>query len=129
MKNLIRVYSVSVVTFVFPLFLLFPVNSYAQKKTQQETLAAFPESISGIFNNSCIACHSDQSNSKAKIFMNLSEWDKLNPKKQLKTAKKINKKVSKGKMPPSGFLEKHPSAALTTIQIESIASWSNSLKK
>lgn len=61
--------------------------------------------------------------------MNLSEWDQLKPKKQMKTSKKINKKVSKEAMPPSGFLEKHPEAALTALQKESISAWAQSLQK
>jgi len=32
-------------------------------------------------------------------------------------------------MPPSGFLEKHPEAALTALQKESISAWAQSLQK
>lgn len=85
---------------------LFSVNGFAQKKTEQQTLASFPDSISGILKNSCTKCHSDQSNSKGKIFMNLSRGDNLKPKKQAKEAKSIAKKVSKGSMPPEEFKEK-----------------------
>lgn len=129
MKNFVRVFSVAVVVSVFMAFILLPASAYSQKKTQQETLASFPESVSGIFKNSCVGCHSDQSNGKSKIFMNLSNWDKLNAKKQAKTGKKINKQITKGNMPPAGFLEKRPEAALTSAQKNSIAEWSKSIKK
>jgi hypothetical protein len=69
-------------------------------------------------------------NSKAKIFMYLSEWDKLNhPKQQIKAGKRINKKKSKRAMPPSGFLNIHPEGILIAEQIKSLSSGSNSLKK
>ncbi len=129
MKNFIRVFSVAIVVSVFMAFILLPLSAYSQKKTQQETLAAFPESVSEIFKNSCVSCHSDQGNGKAKIFMNLSNWDKLNAKKQAKTGKKINKQISKGNMPPAGFLEKRPQAALTAAQKSSISEWSKSIKR
>ena len=128
MKNVARTSTLTILSFFFLLLLLLPAEAFSQKKTQQETLAAFPETVSSIFKNSCVACHSDQSNSKAKIFMNLSEWDKLKPKKQMKTSKKISKEVSKGAMPPAGFLKKRPEAALTQSQIESISDWSKSIR-
>jgi len=128
MKSRSRFFTVAVLAFGFLAFAFWPVSASGQKKTQQETLAAFPEDVSGIFNNSCVGCHSDQSNSKAKLFMNLSEWDKLNTKRQVKTSKRINKEVVKGAMPPEGFLKKRPEAALTPSQVESISAWSKSIR-
>jgi len=106
---------------------LFPVNGYAQKKTEQQTLASFPDSISGIFKNSCVACHSDQSTSKAKIFMNLSRGDNLKPKKQAKEAKSIAKKGSKGQCLLKN-LKKSPKVKPTTAQIQRISRWATALK-
>lgn len=128
MKDVTRIFTFTVIAPVFLAFVLLPVEAYSQKKTQQETLASFPESVSGIFKNSCIGCHSDQSNSKAKIFMNLSEWDKQKTKKQVKTGKRIVKMVGKGAMPPDGFLKRRPEAALTPAQVESISAWSKSIR-
>ena len=128
MKNVARISALTVLSFFFLLLLLLPVEAFSQKKTQQETLAAFPETVSSIFKNSCVACHSDQSNSKAKIFMNLSDWDKLKTKKQFKTGKRINKMVAKGAMPSEGFLKKRPEAALSQSQVESISAWSKSIR-
>ena len=129
MKNLNRVYFGAVMAFAFVAFTLSPADAFSQKKTQQQTLASFPDNVSGVFKNSCVGCHSDQSKSKGKMFMNLSEWDKLSPKKQAKTGKSINKKVTKGTMPPAGFLERHPEAALSDDQKETISSWALALKK
>ena len=129
MKNFTRVFSVTSTAFAVMGFLLLPSSAYSQKKTQQETLSAFPDDISAIFKNSCVGCHSDQGNGKAKIFMNLSNWSKLSAKKQSKTSKTINKQISKGNMPPAGFLEKRPQAKLTTDQSKTITAWAQSLKK
>ena len=61
--------------------------------------------------------------------MNLSDWDKMKAKKQAKKGKQINKKISKGAMPPKGFLEKHPDAAITVEQKKTITDWVASLHK
>ena len=128
MKNMIKVFTVSVLASVFLCFVLVPNKAFGQKKTQEETLAIFPNNISDIFSNSCVHCHSDQSTSSAKLMMNLSHWDNFNLKKQAKKGKQIEKKVSTGAMPPSGYLKKYSDATLTPKQIESISSWSSSLK-
>ncbi len=127
MKNLNRVFFGAVMAFA--VFTLSPADVFSQKKTQQQTLSAFPDNVSGVFKNSCVGCHSDLSKSKGKIFMNLSEWDKLKPRKQFKTGKAISKKVEKGAMPPESFLKKRPEAALTAEQKNTISTWSKSLKK
>ena len=128
MKNAARFLTTTLLSVVFLSFLLIPSNAFSQKKTQEQTLEAFPKNISAIFSTSCVYCHSDQSTSKAKMFMNLSDWDKMKPKKHVKKGKQIEKKVSKGAMPPKGFLEKHPDAALTPEQIIIIKNWVNSLR-
>jgi cytochrome c5 len=129
MKNMIRFFTVSTLASILFYFVIVPNKAFGQKKTQEETLAIFPSNISDIFSNSCVHCHSDQGTSKAKIMMNLSHWDNYSLKKQAKKGKQIEKKVSTGAMPPSGYLKKYPDAALTPKQIESISSWSNSLKR
>jgi cytochrome c5 len=129
MKNVFRFPAGTILSLVFLSFLLIPTNVYSQKKSQEQTLAAFPENISAIFSESCVHCHSDQSSSTAKMFMNLSDWEKMKAKKQVKKGKKINKMVSKGAMPPKGFLEKHPDAILTPEQKKTISDWAKSLSK
>jgi len=129
MNNAARLLTGTILSFVFLSFLLIPTNAYCQKKTQEETLKAFPENISAIFSTSCVYCHSDQSSSSAKMLMNLSNWENMKAKKQAKKGKQINKKVSKGAMPPKGFMEKHPKAALTAEQKKSMSDWVQSLPK
>jgi cytochrome c5 len=129
MKNQNRYLSLLLAVTALLAFLAVPVSSYSQKKTRQETLALFPDNVSPVFNSSCIGCHSDQSNGKAKTFLNFSEWDKLNAKDRAKTAKQIRKVVTKGTMPPAGFLEKKPDAALSAVQVACISAWSKTVKK
>jgi hypothetical protein len=131
MKNLNRIFSVTVIFSVIITLSAISVDSYAQtqKKTQQETLSVFPDTVSGIFKTSCVGCHSDLSNSKAKIFMNLSEWERLSLKKQAKTGKSISKIVNKGAMPPERFLKRKPEAALSDDQKKAIGSWAHSIRK
>lgn len=126
MKKMNRFYLAAVAAMFF---VLNSADLFAQKKSQEQTLAVFPDNVSGIFKNSCVGCHSDMSKGKAKEFMNLSEWDKLSHKDQVKTGKSIHKKVAKGTMPPAMFLEKRPEAALTAEQKEEITAWAKSLKK
>jgi hypothetical protein len=57
------------------------------------------------------------------------DWDKMKTKKQAKKGKQINKKVSKGAMPPKGFLEKHPDAVLTAEQKKTISAWVRAMPK
>lgn len=129
MKNLNRIYFAASVSLAFVLISLIPVDGFGQGKNKEQTLAAFPENVSGIFSNSCVGCHSDQSKGKAKEFMNLSGWDKLTPKKQHKEAKSMAKIVRKGEMPPAQFLEKKPEAALTPAQAAALATWAKALPK
>lgn len=128
MKSFTRVVFLAVVPLIFLSFNLWPNDAYGQSKTKEQTLAAFPDSMATIFKQSCVGCHHDQSKGKAKEFMNLSEWDRLNAKKQARTAKSINKQVVKGHMPPQSLLEKFPQAALTPAQKQTILAWSKAIR-
>lgn len=129
MKSFTRVIYLAVVPLVFLSFSLWPNKAYSQSKTKEQTLAAFPDNMATIFQQSCVGCHHDQSKGKAKTFMNLSEWDQLKAKKQAKMAKSINKQVSKGHMPPADVIEKFPNVALSSAQKQTIKDWSKEVKK
>ncbi|MGE5394292.1 MAG: heme-binding domain-containing protein [Candidatus Saccharibacteria bacterium] len=130
MKIFTRVVYITVISFTFISLNLWPTSANCQtKKTKEQTLAAFPDSMATIFKQSCVGCHHDQSQGKAKEFMNLSEWDRLSGKKQAKTARQINKQVVKGHMPPPEALKKFPQTALTPDQKQTIMAWSKAVKK
>lgn len=129
MKNVSRLFAATVFGSAFLAFVLFADNAYCQPKTQQETLAAFPESVSGIFKTSCVGCHSDQSNGKSKTLLNFSEWDKLKKKDQVKAGKQIMKQIVNKTMPPEGMVKRHPEIALTPEYVASVAAWTKSKKE
>lgn len=129
MKNLNQLSFLAFTAAAFAVFSILPVDAFSQKKTPEQTVALFSDPMAGIFKNSCVGCHSDQSRGKAKEFMNLSEWDKLSLKQQAKAGKHMAKEVKKGLMPPAGFLEKVPNAALTDNQKTELITWAKSIKK
>lgn len=129
MRKLQHTCLLTVSTLVFLICVFRSPETFAQKKNHDQTAALFSSNVSGILKNSCIGCHSDMSQGKAKEFLNLSQWDKFTHKEQVKAAKSMGKKVRKGTMPPPMFLEKHPEAALTADQKAEIASWVKSVKK
>ena len=129
MKNVSRLFAVAIFGSAFLAFVLSPDNAYCQKKTQQETLAAFPESVSGIFKTSCVGCHSDQSNGKSKTMLNFSDWDKLKKKERVLAGKQIVKQVVNKTMPPEGMVKRRPELALTPENIGSITAWAKTVRK
>jgi cytochrome c5 len=129
MKNLNRMYTYAIVASFFAVFSMIPVDAFSQKKSPDETAALFSDPVAGILKNSCVGCHSDQSKGKAKMFLNLSSWDKLSAKQKVKEGKHIAKQVNKGSMPPAGFLEKVPNAALSADQKKELTFWAKSIRK
>jgi mono/diheme cytochrome c family protein len=111
------------------LFLLSATQLFAQKKTQQETLAQYPEEVANIFKTSCVGCHNDQSNSKSKDLLNLSAWDQLKKKEKVKAGKIIMKEVIEKKMPPEGMVKRRPELALNDDQVKTLAAWAKNIKK
>lgn len=77
--------------------------------------------------NSCLACHGEGGKTLALSKVKMSEWDEYSPEKQASKSEDMCKMVTKGKMPPKGFLKDHPEAALTGEQITEICNWSESL--
>ena len=108
---------------------IVPSEGFCQGKTKEETLALYPQAVSGVFANSCVGCHNDASSGKAKEFLNFSSWDKLTLKEQKKTSKEIVKMVKKGMMPPPESVEKYPEEALTPEHKQTIQDWALAVKK
>jgi cytochrome c5 len=128
MKNVSRLFVATVFGAAFLTFALYPNESYCQKKTPEQTVALFPESVSGIIKNSCVGCHNDQSNGKSKTMLNFSDWDKLKKKERVKAGKQIMKQVIEKKMPPEGMVKRRPELALTPDQVKAFGSWAKKAK-
>lgn len=110
-------------------FLFSPSLSVAQNKDQAQTVAQFPEPVSGIFKNSCVGCHNDNGRGKAKELLNLSSWDKLSHKQKAKTAKLINKVIANESMPPADMVKRRPELALNAEQKSQVTTWAKEVKK
>jgi len=129
MRKLTSISGFAFFALVMGLFTLVSTDATAQNKTKEETLALYPEKVSGVFANSCVGCHNDNSQGKAKEFMNFSSWDKLTAKEQVKTTKEIAKVIRKGIMPPDDIVEKYPQAAVSAENAAIIKDWASSVKK
>jgi cytochrome c5 len=90
---------------------------------------AIPPAVHKIMETSCLACHGIGGKGMALSHVKMSEWSSYSPEKQAQKADAICKIVTKGKMPPSGFLKEHPEAKLTQEQITTICNWSADLNK
>ena len=78
---------------------------------------------------SCFACHGEGGKGMALAHVKMSELGTYSPEKQAAKAEAMCKIVTKGKMPPKGFLKEHPEAKLTPEQIATICNWRDSLNK
>jgi cytochrome c553 len=91
--------------------------------------SSVPPAVHKIMVTSCLACHGIGGKSMALSHVKMSEWSSYSPEKQASKAEAMCKMVTKGKMPPKGFLNDHPEAKLTPEQITTICNWSESLNK
>jgi mono/diheme cytochrome c family protein len=91
--------------------------------------SSVPPAVHKIMVTSCLACHGVGGKGMALSKVKMSEWSSYSPEKQASKAEAMCKVVTKGKMPPSGFLKDHPEAKLTPEQITTICNWSADLNK
>jgi mono/diheme cytochrome c family protein len=88
-----------------------------------------PDDVHKILATSCFACHGLAGKSMALAHVKMAELDTYSPEKLAAKAKAMCKMVTKGKMPPKGYLKEHPEAKLTPEQVATICNWSSELKK
>jgi mono/diheme cytochrome c family protein len=91
--------------------------------------SAVPAAVHKIISTSCFACHGEGGKGMALAHVKMSELNSYSPEKLADKAKEMCKMVTKGKMPPKGFLNDHPEAKLTPEQVTTICNWSESLNK
>ncbi len=95
---------------------------------RQDTVLVKPLAVFQLLKPACMPCHSDAGRDKPKNAVNFSAWVKYTPTEQKMLAASIQSEVNKKSMPPRGFLNSHPAAALTDEQIGKIAQWCDSVK-
>jgi mono/diheme cytochrome c family protein len=91
--------------------------------------SSIPSAVHKIMETSCFACHGEGGKGMALAHVKMAELDTYSPDKLASKAEDMCKMVTKGKMPPKGFLNDHPEAKLTPEQVAAICSWSESLNK
>lgn len=84
---------------------------------------AIPDSVYAVLEKSCLTCHSDNGNGLAKGKVNFEKWDSYSAGKKADKAADINKVVSRGVMPPSGFRKNNPDLVPTEADIAIITAW------
>lgn len=109
------------VTVIICFFLGFILVSAQQKDKEQGK--AISKDVSQIITRSCVACHSDKGSGMAKMKVNFDKWQGYPADKQVKIAQKCYQEVSKGGMPPKGFIKNNPGAALSPEEIDVLRNW------
>ncbi len=99
---------------------------YGQNTSEDKT--QLPQEVMKITKKSCSNCHYEPATGFSISLLNFSKFEKLSNKKKASFAGSVSKMVSKGKMPPKSFLEKHPDAVLAADEIKTLNDWAESLK-
>ncbi len=139
--------------FVF-LALIIVLQFFQPEKNQEEITADhileqenLPESIQSILTNSCLDCHSNQTNyhwyhqiapaswmvnhhiAEGKAELNLSEWGQLEALDQISALEGIKSEVERELMPLKSYTAVHRDAKLTDEQIAEIKEWTEQLSQ
>lgn len=94
-------------------------------KLVEKTTSTIPADLNKIFTTSCMKCHGD-GGGMARSAVDFSKWEQYSADVKAKKAKAIFGVVSKGIMPPKGFLNANPQAVILKDQVELIRNWSES---
>lgn len=101
------------------------MNTISARTTAGKPL---PADVMKIVKKSCMSCHADRGNMKARTALNFSKWDSYSEDKQAAKAKKMCGELTKDKMPPKKYREKHPEDVPTKAEVKTICDWSASLQ-
>jgi len=122
MKKVIPVLVIGIA--IASVFMAFRMSESNPAPQSQEQPQLFPKEVATIFENSCYACHGpDGDNFKAKSKLNFGNWADWSDAKKVGKMQDISDILSKGKMPPSKYLEHNPDKALTKEQKDVINKW------
>ena len=125
-------YSLSVLLLIFCAFAFSSGKSASASNSGSVSKAdssSVPIAVHKIMATSCFACHGEGGKGMALARVRMSELSTYSPEKLAGKAEAMCKMVTKGKMPPKGFLNEHPEAKLTQEQVATICDWSAELNK
>ena len=115
-----------VVAFVSVLFMTaLTIDSVSTKSVLKNVSGSKPisDEVMKIAKKSCVKCHTEPGNKMALMHVNMSNWDKYSAAEQAEKAKKMCNMVTKGKMPPKHFTDKHPEGVPSKEEIKTICDW------
>lgn len=110
--------------YMFPKVLLtgFFLMSFTLCTSAQKPKSSLPAAVDSILTNSCSKCHGETG--RARPALDLSKWDAYSAEMKAHKAKEILETIEKGSMPPKGYLNANPGAAILKDQLEIIRKWS-----
>ena len=111
------------VLFITALIIDPVINKSILKATFENKLIS--AEVMKIVQRSCVTCHMEPGNTMALSRVNFTTWDSYTPEKQASKADAICNMVSKNKMPPKKFMEKHPGTVLSKDDIKTICNWAH----
>ncbi len=123
MKKYLLVAVTLMVILVSVSWVMMPPKNSSEISTGSGTELSIPDDLMVVFKNSCMTCHSSEGKGMAKSIIDFSKWDSYKPEKQTKKAEAICNVVTKGSMPPKGYIESNPGAALSQEQKDMICKW------
>jgi cytochrome c5 len=115
------------VTLILTGFSLTTTMAQSTKKdsTVQKPKSSIPTDVNAILTNSCARCHGD--NGRARPALDLAKWEEYTAEMKAQKAKEAMRTIDNGSMPPKGYLNANPSAALNKDQVALLRKWSESL--
>lgn len=125
-----------------------PEKNYSER-TKQHILEAenVPGHIETMLTNSCLDCHSNQTNYlwyhevapvswfinnhivEGKEHLNLSHWEQQDVFDKIGTLEEMVEEVEKGEMPLKEYVWLHPKAKLSDDEIAQLKEWSGQLSE
>ncbi|MCK9617317.1 MAG: heme-binding domain-containing protein [Lentimicrobiaceae bacterium] len=127
MKNYLKI----VLFFVIVVVLMswkFPETFISPKYDAAIQITTMPDSVALIVEKSCYPCHSNKASGLSASLLNFEKFSALKPNKKAKKLDAICDEISRGKMPPAGFISKNPGLKLSGSDIQKICSWTKSEK-
>ncbi len=116
---------VLLIAVAFPLIIIgFAFNQANPTTESNQDEINIPEQVQVVLDKSCMPCHSDEGKGlKSKSKLNFDKLNSLEPTKKVSKLLEIAEEVKDEKMPKSGFIKKHPEAALTPETSTLLIEW------
>jgi hypothetical protein len=128
MKKFIKTVLAITFTLLFTVLIAKPLSAQSSQEPAKTPPASLPADVAKVVMSSCAHCHMEPGNTMALAKLNFSKWDSYDSGKQASKAAGMNKKLSKGKMPPKGYIKDHPDKAPTDAEKKVISDWAKSLQ-